>query len=321
MKGHGLAPWGRGVVRPPPWIIFSLLLNLSLALPVSAQSASTVTWEGEALSVTADKAPLAQVLQEVADHTGIEVQGLEGLQDKVSVHFAGLPLRQGLQELLATVNYLYLDGTAPQGEKRSTLVVVFGKREFFSPSALMSEAGASPNGGSVEERLNALQAAALEGNAEALRQALADPNPTVQTTALDLLAEHDRQGTVPLLVAATKSKQAEVRLRALDLLNNSPADERTVTAALGEAISGEDTTLKSYAIRALAERGGAEATGYLRQALQDPDPSIRLGAIDNIVRSVPPDQRLPLLQEAAQDQDISVRSAASTWLEEGIPER
>jgi HEAT repeat protein len=143
----------------------------------------------------------------------------------------------------------------------------------------------------------------------------------VQATALDFLAEHDPQGTVPRLVEATQSKEAEVRLRALDLLTHSQADDGTVSAALGQAVSGEDPALKGYAIRALAERGGAEATGYLRHALHDPDPAIRMRAIDNIVRSVPPEQRLPLLQEATGDQDAAVRSAASTWLEEGIPER
>jgi hypothetical protein len=40
--------------------------------------------------------------------------------------------------------------------------------------------------------------------------------------------------------------------------------------------------------------------------------------IDNIVRSLPPAQRVPLLQQAAADSNEMVRSAASTWLEEGI---
>jgi HEAT repeat protein len=293
------------------------------APPSVAQTLFAVRWEGEALSVTAEKSPLSQVLKEVGDRTGVEIRGLEELQAEVSVRFAGFPLREGLEKLLAEVNYLILEGIAPQGDRRPTLVLVFGKPE---PSALHArgEVGgpvSAVGAGSIEERLKGLHAAAFEGNEEALRQAMSDPNPTIQATALDLLAERDRQGAVSLLVDGTKSKHAEVRFRALELLNNSQADEQTVMSALGKAVAGEDTATKSYAIRALAERGGPDAVGYLRQALHDSDPSVRMVAIDQIVRAVPADQRLPLLQEAAHDQDATVRSAASTWLEEGVPDQ
>jgi hypothetical protein len=275
--------------------------------------------------VNAEKAPLAQVLKEIADRAGVEVQGVERIQAEISVNFFRFPLRTGLEKVLANANYLFLEGSTTPGATRPALVVVFGKRDSASEQEIVVAEGMKSQKememDNVADGLQALQAAALEGNTEALRKALSDPNPTVQATALDLLVEKDGQGTVPLLVEATKSKQAEVRFRALELLNNSQADAGTVTAALGQAISGEDRASKSYALRALAERGGAEATGYLRQALQDPDPSIRMGAIDTIVRSVPPEQRLPLLQEAAQDQDTTVRSAASAWLEDGVPER
>jgi hypothetical protein len=117
-----------------------------------------------------------------------------------------------------------------------------------------------------------------------------------------------------------KSKQGQVRFRALELLNNSEVDERTVVFTLGEAITGEDGMAKSYAIRALADRGGADVVGYLRQALQDPDPSFRMATIDSIVRAAPPAQRTSLLQEAARDQDPTVSSVAASWLEEGTPE-
>jgi HEAT repeat protein len=305
-------------------IPFFVLFTPFLVSPSVAQTSFAVRWEGEALSVTAEKSPLSQVLKEVADRTGAEIQGLEELQAEVSVRFSELHLREGLEKLLAEVNYLILEGTTPQGDVRPTLVLVFGRSESSALHARgeVEEPVSREGVGSIEKRLKELHAAALEGNVEALRQAMSDPNPTIQSTALDLLAERDRQGTVSLLVDGTKSKHAEVRFRALELLNNnSQADERTIISALREAVAGEDTATKSYAIRALAERGGSDAVGYLRQALHDSDPSVRMVAIDQIVRAMPADQRLLLLQEAAQDQDATVRSAASTWLEEGVTDQ
>jgi HEAT repeat protein len=152
----------------------------------------------------------------------------------------------------------------------------------------------------------------------ALRKSLSDPNPAVQAMALDRLAENNRQEAIPLLVDGTRSQQPQLRLRALDLLINSQANENTVLSALGRAVSDEDVGVKSYAIRALAERGGPEAIAHLGEALRDSDPAIKMLAIEHIARSVPPTQRAVLLQQAATDSNEMVRSAASTWLEEAI---
>jgi len=307
-------------------IFLLLVFTLFFVSSAWAQAQLAVEWQGERLSVTAEGAPLSQVLREVADRTGMEVRGLEGLQGEVSVHFSGLPLRRGLEKLLAQVNYLFLEGTTSQGGVRPALVLVFGRRELSPAQQIASGEGARPDGKLAtkdeEERLRALQALALEGNEEELRKALSDPNPTIQAMALDLLAGRNPQEAVPLLVNGTKSTQPEVRFRALDLLNSSQADEQTVLSALSKAVADEDMEVKSYAIRALANRGGPEAVEYLRQALHDPNPSVRMLAIDNIVRAVPPAHRIPLLREAASDGDETVRSAASTWLEEaGSDER
>ena len=145
---------------------------------------------------------------------------------------------------------------------------------------------------------------------------MSDPNPTKQARALDILAERDGQNAIPLLVKGTESKEAEVRFRALDILTNSEAHEQTILSALGKAVSDADVRVKSYAIRALAQRGGPETIGYLRQALRDPDPNFRVLAIDQIFRALPRAQGIPLLQEAAADGNATVRSTASSLLQE-----
>jgi HEAT repeat protein len=78
-----------------------------------------------------------------------------------------------------------------------------------------------------------------------------------------------------------------------------------------------DSSVKSYAIQALADRGGDEAVEALQLALRDPDPAVRLQVIDHVA---PQDQGLALLQEAFADDDATVRSVAAARLEEAISE-
>lgn len=193
-----------------------LLCTCFLISAAWAQAPLQVEWKEGRLSVSAEKVPLAQILQEVARQTGMEIRGLEGLQEPVSVRFARLPLHEGLQKL--PVNYLMVWETVPQREPRPVLALVFGRNvpsppEILPHKALPSAEGTEPGvvEDSQEERLEAQQALTEQGNEEALREArFDDPDPTIQTAAFELLAEQDRQGAIAPLVDATKSDQEEM---------------------------------------------------------------------------------------------------------------
>ena len=108
-------------------IFFLLVFTLFLASSVFAQSMLEVQWKGSYLNVVAQSVPLSQVLQEVARATGVEIQGLEGLEEQVSVSFSGLSLREGLKNLLEQVNHVILEKASPQGGTQPFLVQVFGR--------------------------------------------------------------------------------------------------------------------------------------------------------------------------------------------------
>jgi hypothetical protein len=261
---------------PGQRVLFSLLLLVLLVLPASAEQGLTVEWRGESLSVSAVRVPRSRILEEVARRTGLEIRGLRELSEEVSVRFSRLPLREALDQLLAREeNYLLLlEDAVSRGGTRPGLVWVFGTREA-SPTQeiarLTGEHGARlPKTSAARdeaERQPALHAGGPEVNEAALQQSLSDPDPAVQTKALDLLVENNRQAAVPLLVDRTISKQPQVRLHALDLLSNSQANEAIVVAALGRAVVDEDIGVKSYAIRALAEPGGAGRAPSSRPSL------------------------------------------------------
>jgi HEAT repeat protein len=84
------------------------------------------------------------------------------------------------------------------------------------------------------------------------------------------------------------------------------------------ALSDSDMAVRGYAIQALARRGGPQAMSYLRDALRDPDPSVRLMVVEDVIGA--PDG-LPLLQEASSDSEESVRSSALRGLKEALAEQ
>ena len=98
-----------------------------------------VEWEEGRLSVVAEMTPLSEILREVSRRTGLEVRGLEGLQEKVSARFSGLSLREGLEKLLARVNYVLLEEISPQGRRQPALAWVFGRQATRLPEVIPSE--------------------------------------------------------------------------------------------------------------------------------------------------------------------------------------
>ncbi len=315
----------------------TIFLTVFLSSSGLAQAPIKVEWKGGRLSVSAEKAPLSQILRQVARQTGMEAVGLDKLQQQVSVHLSDVSLSQGLQNLLAHVEYAITeDGSRPEGPRRVRLVV-FGERTTShldvaaieggtklknAPAAnkaviqasLMTAKELAAKGDDQEKRLTALHAAAARGDLEALRQAILDPDQTVQATGFEILAEKDLQGAVEALVSATKSDQPASRLQALQLLDQTDeADEETILTTLRDALGDKDGAVKEYAVTALAGRGGPEVMGYLRKALQDPDPSVRIAVLENVAQK---DEGLPLLQEALSDPDESVRTSAALWLKQ-----
>jgi len=306
---------------PGKRLIFAVLsCLLFLASFGSAQEPLKVEWMEGRLSVTAEETPLAQVLQEVARQTGLEARGLERLQEKVSVRFSSLSLREGLQKLLAYVNYVILEKKSFQGDTQPVLVLASGRRT--TPST--GERGEKPEEDPVVEedqgrRLAALYASVQQGDSEALQKALFDRDQVVQATAYELLAKQDPEKAVAVLLEATKSDQPGTRLQALQLLDQSgQAEGRVALSALDSALGDEDVTVKGYAAQALVERGTPEAMVHLYRALHDPDPSFRMMVVEVVAGK---EQGREMLQAALRDDNEAVRSMAAFWLERASAER
>jgi HEAT repeat protein len=305
---------------------------------------------GDRLSLQARNVPWEVVLQELERHTGISIRVEGPLPGTLTQGFKSLTLEQGLRRIFRNANLVLFytkgtgEGTAAEKLARvwllpresSTREEVQVRYRPAGPAAATRRANPDAEEKVVEaippddeaksegesaveeqdptERLEALDAFAREGNTEALQKALLDPDQTIRVRAFELLAERNSQGATAFVVQMTKSDEPKTRLQGLSLLDESgKADERIVLSAHSAALADEDLSVKSYAIEALASRGGPDALAYLRQAFGNPDPSIRMIVIESIV---PEGEGLSLLQEALSDEDGTIRSLAAFRLKQ-----
>lgn len=312
---------------------------------------------GDRLSVRARNAPWDVVLQELEQLMGARVHAERPLPGTLTQEFEAMPLEQGLRRLFRDANYVFLyakgapekasigklaeiwllpkAGSAAQERQpppASLEAAAIERRQQAKAAGKAAEAVSpdretkSERQSAVEEqnpahRLEAVAAAAKEGDTEALREALLDPDPGIQARALELLVARDRPRALAVLVNITKSGEPSTRLQALSRLHaigqsldeTDQAAQGTVLAALGAAVADEDMSIKSYAIEALAGWGKPNAMVYLRQAYSDPDPFVRTMVIENVAMQ---GQNLQLLEKALSDADETVRSRVTFWLKQ-----
>jgi hypothetical protein len=127
-----------------------------------------------------------------------------------------------------------------------------------------------------------------------------------------------RQGTVEpedagqLLERAT-SKDPALRSDAIaHLPDGGRVDDATVRRTLEAALSDADASVRAQAVHGLARIGGVDAMAMLHEALHDRDASVRLMAVDSAGTDA---QGIALLREALADSDETVRAFAATKLE------
>ena len=75
-------------------------------------------------------------------------------------------------------------------------------------------------------------------------------------------------------------------------------------------MTDQDDSVRAQAISSLSHREGSSAAGAIQEALRDSSVDVRLMAVDSITDDN------PLLQQAINDSDETVRSLAATKLEQ-----
>ncbi|HXG22240.1 MAG TPA: HEAT repeat domain-containing protein [Methylomirabilota bacterium] len=299
-----------------------------LVFPVSvaADPLPVIEWRDQRLSIAAKNSPLADLLRTVAQQTGVEVQGLEGVQEVVSIQLFRVPLQTGLQHLLSSFNHLMLTRTTPNGEACPTLILVLGRkrpteshpRDDLDETPLLAAPRVqwlqkqNPN-----QRLAALQQLdplpATQRSA-LLKAALQDTDPSVRQVAYRLLYE---QGEKETLAAALKqearSSDSERRQTALEAFGEFFPTE--ATELLLQATTDEHPDVRSTAFAQLSHLDLPEAEQALRTQLAHPDREVRLLAVEALAARGAQVAREAALTALA-DSDELVRGKGANLLQE-----
>jgi len=137
-----------------------------------------------------------------------------------------------------------------------------------------------------------------------LIDALADPDRGVRDVAAESLG-HFGVHAYPSLMEALSSPQWEVRVGALIALRliDVAVDPLKIVPLLAD----ENRYVRREATKTIGRVGGMNILGDLEYALMDPDPGVRIRAINGVVRHADPVSVQRLLVPLLQDDDGTVR--------------
>lgn len=247
------------------------LLCLTISLPLlltttEARETSTVknvtaphlVWFANGhLSVRVEGIPVGELLDEIAQQSGLTVMRYIALDRKVTLEFHRLTLEQGLRRILRHRSFVLEYALArprtlwilPQGEERHT---VERTETAFSVKDI--------------PQMSTLQAALNSGDAEQREEA-----------ALELGESGHAQAVVPLTLALV-DRDEDVREAAVASLAEIGSAE--AVQALAIALRDENPRVREEAVDALGEIGGEIAIGLLEQALADDVRFVRQAATE-----------------------------------------
>ena len=290
-----------------------------------------VEWTAGRLSIDADGASLSAVLKEVARQTGVEIQGIEQLQHPVFPHLSAVPLAEALQKLLGEVNHAIIGDLFTPALLPSVRVVILepgaegAEKERIQlerapevGSFRRASAARMPvdrSGWTEQQKRQAdLEESIQQQDQSALQKALENHDSSIAGVAFEALLAQDHNGAIAALLGESKNDDTQLRLQALQLLDQSgEVDERTVLAALHDALKDEAMNVRQYAVQALARQGGPEAMSYLETAFRDADPTVRLAVLQTVAGK---EAASSILQEGLSDSDPMIQAQAKFWLQQ-----
>jgi hypothetical protein len=283
-------------MRQAEAIVWRVVLSCAIGASSSAVDAHEnlapspirVEWIHGRLIVDADGVPLAELLAAVGNATGAQLRGLAALDGRASVHIAKVALREGLDAMLAQVNYAIVEQPSiNRGDAHIVLFVLGYKSGAGTDAYAAQERGASrqtsqPDAANAHDAYQTVERLADNGDVRALRDTSASDDPTTRALAMQRLARQDPAGGSLAAIDAARSADPTQRVLALQVL--AGLDKPESTAALGAALDDPDSAVRQAAVVALMGHTSPVALQFLMQGIQDHDASVRALALELLAR-------------------------------------
>ena len=292
-------PPAKPIVYPPTEVV-----SPGSRLPAETQPTLKVDYTAGKLSVTAEKVPLSQVLQEVGHRTGLEVRGLTEIGQVASVQFSGVPVGEAIRNLLDGANYaLFGRLNSPEDVSQARVVI------------LSSADGATIDFGSQARSAPAApptQSAAAQAQRNLWRAHLMSANPAEQDAGFREVVKLGPKEAFDALEDVIVNGDGVARLRALQFMDqDDDIDQNAVMGALRDALNDQDSTMRDYAVQAIGRHPGPESIDVLRQVFNDGDAAERLSVLEAVSQR---SDAKAILQQAISDPDQAVSGLATELL-------
>jgi len=292
-------PAAKPIVSPPAEVV-----SPGAQPPASTPPTLKVEYAAGKLSVTAEKVPLSQVLQEVGHRTGLEVRGLTEVGQMASVQFSNVPVGEAIRNLLDGTNYAVFGRlNSPEGVSRARVVIL--SSADGAAIDIDSQAKSTPPAKPAES-------AAAQAQRNLWRAHLLSANPAEQDAGFREVAKLSPKEAFDALEDVIVNGDGVARLRALQFMDqDQDIDQNAVMGALREALNDQDGSLRDYAIQALGHHPGPESLDLLRQVFNEGDAAQRLSVLESVSQRA--DARA-IIQQAASDPDQAVSGLATELL-------
>src|SRR5262245_32027748 len=251
------------------------------------------------------KAPLQQLIEQVASEAGVVVRGHEVVDGEVPIPSPRLPARARLRKLLAHVDHVLVEEMTPDGDLKPALVVIVTRGNERS-----SLTTAVPVALSDAPRVPSQPASLVE-------TLLDDPNQHRRRWAIERLGERGDEAAFPWLLRALDDNDPGVREAALDTLGQYGA--KAVELVASRLRQEPVTQVRVSAVELLGQVGGVGAVDLLAWMAEERDIEIRIAAVGALGRIGHPAATQVLLL-LARDQQPAVRRAALETLALFAPE-
>ena len=289
--------------------VTAFLLSSSLA---SAQPPLTVEWVDGRLSVAAHDVALAEVLREIAHQTGVEVVGLDRIQESRSIEFADKRLADGLKLLLEDLDYVMAirDPLALMTTPPAMRVWVYLKSPPVDVPAQPGDPDAptraEPTPGGADGIWPEGVTPAPASTDQEIPQVAnaADMDPALRSLEDSRFFDQASESSI---LQATNAESPAVRARALKVLG---ARDSSVSAdAFGIAMVDSDPAVSSVASALMADSNAPNVLENLGSILRHSDPVVRFTALELLTRRADPES-LPYLSPVLNDENEVIRTTA-----------
>lgn len=244
--------------------------------------------ESGMLTASVREISLIDILDKLADQTGMGFELYAETDRKISANYSRIPLDEGLKRLVSPSSYIivYTGKNSPSKKADIKKIIVYDKfgggsghriKRQTSRSVVDREEDKKTSAGSIKKPEKTDAVKSLEAYAEQLNDADSD----IREEAIsDMADEYEEAALIYLEKALVHDGNDDVRAAAAEEIGELESERGIKVLAKG--LNDPDEDVRETVVEALGEIGGKSALPLLREALKDGNEDIREAAADLI---------------------------------------